>query len=99
MQVWHTHQFHPQNYSNDCVRVAGKVIDHIEDSESDSDSDTDSGGGSGAIFDTSDRITHLGQQVAHVWQEVPVPVIAAAPPADAVLRNRERWRGGRFPIW
>lgn len=33
--------------------------------------------GSGAIFDTSDRITHLGQQVAHVWQEVPVPVIAA----------------------
>lgn len=47
------------------------------DSESDSDSDTDSGGGSGAIFDTSDRITHLGQQVAHVWQEVPVPVIAA----------------------
>ena len=47
------------------------------DSESDSDSDTDSGGGSGAIFDTSDRITHLGQQVAHVWQEVPMPVIAA----------------------
>lgn len=33
--------------------------------------------GSGAVFDTSDRITHLGQQVAHVWQEVPVPVIAA----------------------
>jgi len=36
------------------------------------------GGGSlGAIGDTADRITHLGQQVAHTWQEVPVPVIAA----------------------
>lgn len=33
--------------------------------------------GGGAIFSTDDRITHLGQQVAHVWQEVPVPVIAA----------------------
>ena len=31
----------------------------------------------GTIGDTSGRITHLGQQVAHVWQEVPVPVIAA----------------------
>ena len=31
----------------------------------------------GAIGETGDRITHLGQQVAHVWQEVPVPVIAA----------------------
>ena len=31
----------------------------------------------GAIGETKDRITHLGQQVAHVWQEVPVPVIAA----------------------
>jgi len=35
------------------------------------------GGGLGAIGDTADRITHLGQQVAHTWQEVPVPVIAA----------------------
>src|SRR5439155_27345940 len=26
---------------------------------------------------TQGRITHLGQQVAWVWQEVPVPVIAA----------------------
>ena len=33
--------------------------------------------GNGAIFSTEGRITHLGQQVAHVWQEVPVPVIAA----------------------
>ena len=38
---------------------------------------SDDGRGLGAIGDTSDRITHLGQQVAHVWQEVPVPVIAA----------------------
>ncbi len=30
-----------------------------------------------AVSDMGDRITHLGQQVAHVWQEVPVPVIAA----------------------
>jgi enoyl-CoA hydratase/carnithine racemase len=34
-------------------------------------------GSIGAIGETSGRITHLGQQVAHVWQEVPVPVIAA----------------------
>ncbi len=32
-------------------------------------------GNPGRIED--DRITHLGQQVAWVWQEVPVPVIAA----------------------
>ena len=45
---------------------------------SDGSSETEtSGGGSSPVFDTSDRITHLGQQVAHVWQEVPVPVIAA----------------------
>ncbi len=31
----------------------------------------------GAIGRTDDRITHLGHQVAHVWQEVEVPVIAA----------------------
>jgi len=42
------------------------------------DGDGDGGGGGlGAIGDTRGRITHLGQQVAHVWQEVPVPVIAA----------------------
>lgn len=38
---------------------------------------SDSDGGMGAIGETDDRITHLGQQVAHVWQEIPVPVIAA----------------------
>lgn len=36
-----------------------------------------SGDGIGAIAQTDGRITHLGQQVAHVWSEVPVPVIAA----------------------
>ncbi len=45
------------------------------------DRNQDDGGGDaaslGAIGETDDRITHLGQQVAHVWQEVPVPVIAA----------------------
>jgi len=35
------------------------------------------GGSLGAIGDTSGRITHLGQQVAWVWQEIEVPVIAA----------------------
>jgi enoyl-CoA hydratase/carnithine racemase len=36
-----------------------------------------SGGGLGAIGNTDGRITHLGQQAAHGWSEVPVPVIAA----------------------
>lgn len=34
-------------------------------------------GGLGAIGRTDGRITHLGQQAAHGWSEVPVPVIAA----------------------
>ena len=38
---------------------------------------TEDAGSLGPIGETGDRITHLGQQVAHVWQEVPVPVIAA----------------------
>ncbi len=33
--------------------------------------------GLGAIGDTGGRITHLGQQVCWVWQELEVPVIAA----------------------
>jgi enoyl-CoA hydratase/carnithine racemase len=46
----------------------------------DTPNETSSGNGSrnsnpGAM--EADRITHLGQQVAWVWQEVPVPVIAA----------------------
>jgi len=39
--------------------------------------DTSSGNGLAAIASTDGRITHLGQQVAHVWSEVPAPVIAA----------------------
>jgi enoyl-CoA hydratase/carnithine racemase len=35
------------------------------------------GAGLGALGETGGRITHLGQQVAHVWSEVPAPVIAA----------------------
>lgn len=35
------------------------------------------GGGVGAIARTDGRITHLAQQAAHGWSEVPVPVIAA----------------------
>ena len=34
-------------------------------------------GGIGAIGRTDGRITHLAQQAAHGWSEVPVPVIAA----------------------
>lgn len=42
------------------------------------DRDGDAGGGDvGAIARTDGRITHLGQQAAHGWSEVPVPVIAA----------------------
>jgi enoyl-CoA hydratase/carnithine racemase len=41
-------------------------------------SDGDDGGpGFGVVGQTDGRITHLGQQVAHVWSEVPAPVIAA----------------------
>lgn len=41
--------------------------------------DGDGGGddGAGAISRTDNRLTHLGQQAAWVWTEVPVPVIAA----------------------
>jgi enoyl-CoA hydratase/carnithine racemase len=35
------------------------------------------GGGTASIGETDGRITHLGQQAAYVWTEVPVPVIAA----------------------
>jgi enoyl-CoA hydratase/carnithine racemase len=37
----------------------------------------DDGPGFGVVGQTDGRITHLGQQVAHVWSEVPAPVIAA----------------------
>jgi enoyl-CoA hydratase/carnithine racemase len=35
------------------------------------------GGGLAVIGSTDGRVTHLGQQAAHCWSEVPVPVIAA----------------------
>jgi enoyl-CoA hydratase/carnithine racemase len=38
---------------------------------------SEGGGNLGAIGDVSDRITHLGQQAAWTWAELPVPVIAA----------------------
>lgn len=44
------------------------------------ESPPEAGGGErglGAIGRTDGRITHLGQQAAHGWSEVPVPVIAA----------------------
>lgn len=37
----------------------------------------DDGPGAASLMSTDGRITHLAQQVAHVWSEVPVPVIAA----------------------
>jgi enoyl-CoA hydratase/carnithine racemase len=41
------------------------------------DGEPDAATTAAGIFTTDDRITHLGQQTAWVWQEVPVPVIAA----------------------
>jgi enoyl-CoA hydratase/carnithine racemase len=50
----------------------------------DGDGDSSGGGGGGGggtglatIGSTDGRITHLAQQTAHCWREVPVPVIAA----------------------
>jgi enoyl-CoA hydratase/carnithine racemase len=41
------------------------------------DAGADDGPSFGVVGQTEGRITHLGQQVAHVWSEVPAPVIAA----------------------
>jgi enoyl-CoA hydratase/carnithine racemase len=41
------------------------------------DNGSGDGPGFGVVAQTDGRITHLGQQVAHVWSEVPAPVIAA----------------------
>jgi len=43
----------------------------------DPDGGTSPEGRTSAVSDVDGRITHLGQQCAWVWQEVPVPVIAA----------------------
>lgn len=45
--------------------------------DAEADAPGDAVGDAVNILSTDDRITHLGQQVAHVWSEVPVPVIAA----------------------
>jgi len=55
------------------MAMAGQGSDDGGGSESSSDAEGDAVN----ILSTDDRITHLGQQVAHVWSEVPVPVIAA----------------------
>lgn len=39
--------------------------------------EADGAGGLGELGRTDGRITHLAQQVAHCWSELPVPVIAA----------------------
>jgi len=46
-------------------------------SDRDDDKERGSGQKKGTIFDTDGRITHLGQQAAWTWNEIPVPVIAA----------------------
>jgi enoyl-CoA hydratase/carnithine racemase len=50
--------------------------DAVPDSGSGSDGGSD-GGGLATIGSTGGRITHLAQQAAHGWSEVPAPVIAA----------------------
>ena len=46
-------------------------------SPGDGDGPAGDGGGAGAIGRTDGRLTHLGQQAAWVWTELPVPVVAA----------------------
>lgn len=41
--IWHTHQLHPESYSNDMVKLIGKVLEH---------DDTDSDRGKGTKLDT-----------------------------------------------
>lgn len=31
--LWHTHQFHPRRYAEECRKIAGMVIDHIPDDD------------------------------------------------------------------
>jgi enoyl-CoA hydratase/carnithine racemase len=57
---------------------AGLDLASFETMAGDGTAASRSGGGPlGAIGETDGRITHLGQQVAWVWQELEVPVIAA----------------------
>ena len=36
--LWHTHMQHPQRYAADCVRLAGRFIDHDDDPDTMSES-------------------------------------------------------------
>ena len=33
--VWHVHQQHPGRYNEDCLRVAGRLVDHDDDVDDD----------------------------------------------------------------
>jgi enoyl-CoA hydratase/carnithine racemase len=56
--------------------VFGNMADRDQPAEPREESSTDSGSSS-AIGSVDGRITHLGQQVCWVWQEIEAPVIAA----------------------
>ena len=47
------------------------------DTDGNTADDNDNGGDVSAVMRTDGRITHLAQQAAHGWSEVPVPVIGA----------------------
>lgn len=29
--IWHTHMLYPARYANECVRIAGRFIDHVDE--------------------------------------------------------------------
>ena len=58
-----------------CAGLDMGTMQGIGDSKSDAESGQSREGNPGSMADG--RITHLGQQVCWVWQEVPAPVIAA----------------------
>lgn len=57
------------------MEMAGSRGD--DQAESQAPGDDEDGSGTSSVGSTDGRITHLAQQVAHCWSEVPVPVIAA----------------------
>jgi enoyl-CoA hydratase/carnithine racemase len=61
------------------VDGGGPAVQQGDDDAGGSEAGGSEGGGGdiGAIGRTDGRITHLAQQAAHGWSEVPVPVIAA----------------------
>ncbi len=56
---------------------SGGPADGADTAEAGAGASGQAGGDLGAIGRTDGRITHLAQQAAHGWSEVPVPVIAA----------------------